>query len=34
MTFSIFQRAVDATGGLFMLAIGLITGGALAFVGA
>ena len=34
MSFSIFQRAVDATGGLFMLAIGLLTGGALAFVGA
>ena len=34
MSFSIFQRAVDATGGLVMLAIGLITGGALAFVGA
>jgi hypothetical protein len=34
MSFSIFQRSIDAAGGLFMLAIGLLTGGALAFVGA
>ena len=34
MSLSIFQRAVDAIGGIFMLAIGLVTGGALAFVGA
>jgi hypothetical protein len=33
MSLSIFQRAVDAAGGIFMLAIGLVTGGALAFVG-
>jgi hypothetical protein len=31
---SLFQRTIDATGGIFMLAIGLLTGGALAFVGA
>ena len=34
MSLSLFQRAVAAPGGLFMLAIGLVTGGALAFVGA
>jgi hypothetical protein len=34
MSVSLFQRVTDAAGGLFMLAIGLITGGALAFVGA
>ncbi len=34
MSLSLFQRAVDAAGGLFMLAIGLVTGGALALVGA
>ena len=35
MSFStIFERVADATGGLFLLAIGLITGGALALVGA
>ncbi len=31
---TLFQRTIDAAGGLFMLAIGLVTGGALAFVGA
>jgi hypothetical protein len=30
---SLFQRTIDAAGGIFMLAIGLVTGGALAFVG-
>jgi hypothetical protein len=34
MSFSLFQRVTDAAGGLVMLAIGLVTGGALAFVGA
>jgi hypothetical protein len=35
MSFStILQRAADATGGIFLLAIGLVTGGALALVGA
>ena len=34
MTFStILQRAADATGGIFRLAIGLVTGGAMALVG-
>ena len=33
MSISLFQRVTDAAGGLVMLAIGLITGGALAFVG-
>jgi hypothetical protein len=34
MTFStILQRAADATGGIFLLAIGLVTGGAMALVG-
>jgi hypothetical protein len=33
MSFTIFQRVTDATGGLVMLAMGLLTGGALAFVG-
>ena len=28
------ERFADATGGLFLLAIGLVTGGALALVGA
>jgi hypothetical protein len=31
---TIFERAADATGGIFLLAIGLLTGGALALVGA
>jgi hypothetical protein len=34
MSVTLFQRVTDAAGGLVMLAIGLITGGALAFVGA
>jgi hypothetical protein len=35
MSFStILQRAADATGGIFLLAIGLVTGGAMALVGA
>jgi len=35
MSFStILERVADATGGLFLLAIGLVTGGALALVGA
>jgi hypothetical protein len=34
MSVSLFQRVTDAIGGLAMLAIGLVTGGALAFVGA
>jgi hypothetical protein len=35
MSFStILQRAADATGGIFLLALGLVTGGALALVGA
>jgi hypothetical protein len=31
---TILERVADATGGLFLLAIGLVTGGALALVGA
>jgi hypothetical protein len=34
MTHSILERVADATGGIFLLAIGLLTGGALALVGA
>jgi hypothetical protein len=34
MSLSIFERIADATGGLLLLAIGLVAGGALAFVGA
>jgi hypothetical protein len=35
MSFSTaLQRVADATGGIFLLAIGLVTGGALALVGA
>ena len=35
MSFStILERVADATGGLFLLAIGLVTGGAIALFGA
>jgi hypothetical protein len=34
MSRAIFERIVDASGGLFLLAIGLVTGGAMALVGA
>jgi hypothetical protein len=34
MSLSTIQRIADAGGGLFLLAIGLVTGGALALVGA
>jgi hypothetical protein len=35
MSLSTFiQRAADAAGGIFLLAIGLVTGGAMALVGA
>jgi hypothetical protein len=33
MTHATIGRIADATGGLVLLAIGLLTGGALAFVG-
>ena len=31
---TILQRVADASGGIFLLAIGLVTGGAMALVGA
>jgi hypothetical protein len=31
---TVIERVADATGGIFLLAIGIITGGALALVGA
>jgi hypothetical protein len=31
---TIIQRVADQTGGIFLLAIGLLTGGAMALVGA
>jgi hypothetical protein len=34
MSLSTLQRVADASGGLFLLAIGLVTGGALALVSA
>jgi hypothetical protein len=33
MSLATFERILDRTGGLFLLAIGVLTGGALAIVG-